>query len=88
MSETAPPRLLRLPQVRDRIGGFSKVQIWRWRRVGRFPNPVRTGPGSVAWIEGDVDKWIADKIAARNEIEKGAAPVASRRRRRGERDAT
>ena len=31
---------------------------------GDFPANVKTGPKAVAWIEADVDAWIAARIAA------------------------
>lgn len=34
--------------------------------LGTFPKPVKLTSGrSVAWLRSDIDKWIADRIAAR-----------------------
>jgi len=66
-----PARLLRLPEVRLRVGGLSKVALWRMRRQGRFPEPVRLSAGAVAWLESEIDNWIAVKVADRDR--KGAA---------------
>ena len=53
-----PSRLLRFPEVSRRVG-VGKVTLWRWRRQGRFPEPARIGPNTVAWLESVIDAWIA-----------------------------
>ena len=57
-------RLLRLPVVAARVG-LSATTIWRQRRRGQFPDPVRISPGCVAWREADVESWIASRLEAR-----------------------
>ncbi len=59
-SKTSPLQLLRLPQVSRRVG-LSATTIWRQRRAGTFPEPVRISPGCVAWREADVDAWIESR---------------------------
>jgi prophage regulatory protein len=56
-------RLLRLPMVVARVG-LSETTIWRLRRRGQFPHPVRISPGCVAWREADVESWIASRSEA------------------------
>ena len=56
-------RLLRLPMVAARVG-LSATTIWRQRRRGQFPDPVRISPGCVAWREADVESWIASRLEA------------------------
>ena len=56
-------RLLRLPVVAARVG-LSATTIWRQRRRGQFPDPVRISPGCVAWREADVESWIASRLEA------------------------
>ncbi len=58
-----PLRLLRLPEVIQRTGR-SRTGIYREVQEGTFPKPVRASLRSVAWIEGEVDQWIAARIAA------------------------
>lgn len=62
----APVKLLRLPAVRERLGGVSKVTIWRWRCAGKFPQSVELSPGCIAFIESEIDEFLAEKIAARD----------------------
>ena len=44
--------------------GISKVTLWRWRRDGAFPQPIRLGPNSVAWRREAVDEWLASRPTA------------------------
>jgi prophage regulatory protein len=46
---------------------YSKVQLWRLEKLKKFPKRVPMGPGRHAWIENEVDDWIASRIAARDE---------------------
>ena len=56
-------RLLRLPVVTACVG-LSATTIWRQRRRGQFPDPVRLSTGCVAWREADVESWIASRSEA------------------------
>ena len=70
-------RLLRLPVVVARVG-LSATTIWRQRRCGQFPAPVRISPGCVAWREADVESWIASRseasVGGSQEAEAGGDP--------------
>lgn len=50
--------LIRFPDVAKRTA-LSRVTIWRLEREGRFPKRVQLGTNSVAWVEAEVDEWIA-----------------------------
>ena len=62
MSATLPP-LLRTKDVLA-ILRVSKPTLWAWRRAGRFPEPLRLGPNTVAWREADVRRWIEKRATA------------------------
>ena len=38
--------------------GLSVVSIWRLRRRGDFPAPVKLSPGRVAFLESDITAWL------------------------------
>jgi len=57
--------LERLPQVKARVG-LSATTIWRLRRTGNFPVPVKIAPGSVAFVKDEIDAWIAARMADRD----------------------
>jgi prophage regulatory protein len=50
-------RFLSIQIVRD-LTGKSRSTLWRWSKAGRFPNPIRIGPNSVAWRESEVMRWM------------------------------
>jgi prophage regulatory protein len=54
-------RLIRLREVRMRVG-LGASTVYRYLAEGKFPRPVQIGGGRVAWVEHDIDAWIADRI--------------------------
>lgn len=58
-------RLLRLPEVMERTG-FSRASIYRLGKLGKFPAQVRIGPNTAAWVESEVEQFIADRIGERD----------------------
>ncbi|MDC9606580.1 helix-turn-helix transcriptional regulator [Xenorhabdus griffiniae] len=54
--------LIRLPEVQRRTG-YSKAWIYKLISDGAFPKQVKIGPRSVAFIEAEIDDWIAQRIA-------------------------
>lgn len=70
---TAPAGTLileRLKQVKARTGK-SRSSIYRDIAAGTFPAPVKLGERASAWNAAEIDRWIADRIAARD-ARKGA----------------
>ncbi|EIZ2109303.1 AlpA family transcriptional regulator [Salmonella enterica] len=57
--------LIRLPRVLEKTG-FSEPWIYRLMSQKRFPRPTKLGRRAVAWVESEVDEWIAERIAARD----------------------
>ena len=56
-------RMLRLPQVRA-ITGLGKTKIYELQAEGTFPMRVKLTAQSVAWVEADVQAWLAACIEA------------------------
>lgn len=57
-------RLLRINEV-TAITGLPRSSLYAEKS---FPDPVRLGEGRrVAWVETEVDEWIAAQIARREE---------------------
>lgn len=57
-------RFLRLREVQARVP-FSRSSIYLKISRGEFPKPFNIGARAVAWLEDDVEKWIADRLEAR-----------------------
>jgi prophage regulatory protein len=55
---------LRLTQVKSRTG-LSRSEIYRRIAMGEFPNQIKLGPRASAWIEDEIDRWCAVRVALR-----------------------
>lgn len=55
MNQVVPPENLFLTdkQVAERYV-VSTDSIWRWKRQGNFPSPVRVGPNCTRWRMADL----------------------------------
>ena len=58
-----PQRFLRITDVMARIP-YSRSTIYQLMGQGKFPRPINLGERAVAWIEADIDRWMADRIAS------------------------
>ncbi|HGN1246064.1 TPA: helix-turn-helix transcriptional regulator [Providencia rettgeri] len=67
---TLKENLIRLPEVMRRTG-YGKAWIYRLIEAGQFPKSVKIGTRSIAFVESEVDEWVANKIA-----ESGTGEVA------------
>ncbi|MDH4229223.1 MAG: AlpA family transcriptional regulator [Nitrospirota bacterium] len=56
-------RILRLPEVKN-LTGLSRSTLYNYISRNEFPAPVGLGPRSVGWLEGDIQSWIDQRIAA------------------------
>ncbi|WP_040377933.1 AlpA family phage regulatory protein [Duganella zoogloeoides] len=56
-------RMLRLPQVREKLGRANST-IWNDVRNGVLPPPVNIGPRTVAWSEVELQAWIDARVFA------------------------
>ncbi|WP_130752894.1 helix-turn-helix transcriptional regulator [Sphingobium xenophagum] len=58
-SQQVPPpaRLLRLPEVIDRVG-LRRSAIYQRMSEGRFPKSRSLGPKCAVWVEAEIEAWI------------------------------
>lgn len=61
LPNSRPIRMLRLPQVIDATG-LGKTKIYELQAEGSFPMRIKITAHSVAWIEADVQAWLAARI--------------------------
>ncbi|MES1997310.1 MAG: AlpA family phage regulatory protein [Pseudomonadota bacterium] len=54
---TQPERLLRLAEVRHRVG-LGKTMIYAMIGDGRFPKPYKITAAAARWSEREVEAWI------------------------------
>lgn len=57
--------LLRCPDVIARTGR-TKSRIYADIAAGCFPKPVHIGRSAVAWVESEIEAWVAARIAERD----------------------
>lgn len=89
MATPALNRLIRISEVCTRTAS-SPSWVWRQVRAGLAPKPVKVSSGITAWVESEVDAWIAEMIAGARADEaarlaRGEAtvpPVTSKKRGR------
>ena len=53
--------LIRLREVM-KITGFSRSQIYKLINIGEFPKQIQISPGSVAWLESELETWMKERI--------------------------
>ena len=53
---------MRLAEVQRRVP-YSRSTIYLKASRGEFPKPIDLGARAVAWLESDIDEWIASRIA-------------------------
>jgi prophage regulatory protein len=75
--------IIRHPEV-ERRTGYSRCQIWRLEKVGKFPARVRLSDAgkAIGWFEDEVDNWIHTRIR-----QQGTQPPLPTRRKAGSKAA-
>lgn len=58
MSNQAPDRLVRLPELKILLGGVSTASVYRWVKLGILPKPQRIGVRGVGWRLSEIEKLI------------------------------
>ena len=60
--QTENQRLIRRKEVQAKTG-LGASSIYAMMKQGKFPKAITLSERRVAWIESDVDQWIAERIA-------------------------
>jgi prophage regulatory protein len=55
-------QVLRLPQV-CKVTGLCRSMIYQLEAKDRFPRRIRIGLRAVGWVEGEVQDWLAERLA-------------------------
>jgi prophage regulatory protein len=58
-------RLITKKQLRAMVP-YTPRHILRLEKKGKFPKRIRVGENRVAWLLSDIEKFIADRVAARD----------------------
>jgi prophage regulatory protein len=73
-SQSATPqhRLLNKSDLVARGIRYSRVHLDRLMREGKFPRSIALGENRKAWVESEIDEFIARKIAERDSAAQAA----------------
>ena len=63
IAPVSPLRVIRLPEVKQRTG-LSRSSIYRLMARENFPQSCKLSERIIAWVEADIDSWIAERIAS------------------------
>ena len=63
LAPDSPLRVIRLPEVKQRTG-LSRSSIYRLMAEASFPQSCKLGERIIAWVEADIESWLAEKIAS------------------------
>ena len=58
-----PMKLIKMPVVMNRVA-MSRTNLFIKVKEGTFPAPISLGARAIAWVEEEVDEWVAARIAA------------------------
>jgi prophage regulatory protein len=74
--QPTPTTLIRRREV-ERLTALSRSRIYELIKQGAFPRPVALGAMSVAWVEAEIQDWIAARIADSRKTQAVQAEAAS-----------
>ena len=57
-----PTRFIRIKEVQYRTG-LGRATIYRWVAKGQVHKPIRLGGHAVAWVEAELESWLASRIS-------------------------
>jgi prophage regulatory protein len=67
--ENMTTKLMKLPDVLTRVA-ISRSKLYAKVKEGTFPAPISLGARAVAWVEQEVEDWIA-ALVAKSRVERG-----------------
>ena len=51
------------PRDLQSVTGISNTTAWRLEKTGQFPQRRKLSPGASGWTRGDIETWLASKVA-------------------------
>ena len=58
-------KVIRMPVLEDTTG-LKKSKLYELMRDGLFPKPIILHGRSRGWLEGEINNWLAERIAERD----------------------
>jgi predicted DNA-binding transcriptional regulator AlpA len=64
-----PAKLLRYCDLKEKHNiTFSRRHLRRLEDTGKFPRRIHIGPKTPAWIESEVDGYLAELMSSRDKV--------------------
>lgn len=67
-------KLIRIAKVMD-CTGLARSTIYKYIAQGTFPKPVSLGSRVAAWVESEIEDWILERIANRDDAAPNDIPT-------------
>lgn len=61
-------RLMKIKEVMQ-VTTLARATVYKYMELGSFPKPVSLGGRAVAWVADEVEDWVAQRIAERDDTE-------------------
>lgn len=58
-------KLIRIKEVMSRTG-LGKSTIYKYMKLGRFPQQIKLSARASVWVESEIEAWIRDHIEHRD----------------------
>jgi prophage regulatory protein len=68
-----PAVLLRRAEI-FRILDVNPVTLWRWRKTGDFPAPIKLTSGNLRWRKKDLDTWLESRCLPEGGVSRPIPP--------------
>ncbi|MEZ9732285.1 helix-turn-helix transcriptional regulator [Vibrio cyclitrophicus] len=72
-------RLIRLKEVIE-MTGLSRSYVYKLMDADQFPKSVSLGYRCVAWVESEVQDWVIERVADRDERLGVRSPILAQER--------
>jgi prophage regulatory protein len=59
------PEVIRLPEALKRTG-VSRSTWLAGCKAGRYPRPIKLSERAVGWLASDIERFLAERVAARD----------------------
>ncbi|WP_103035267.1 helix-turn-helix transcriptional regulator [Castellaniella caeni] len=67
-------KALKIKDVVEKVS-LGQSTIYKMVAEGGFPRPFQIAPNRVAWVESEVDAWLAERAAVRGREPEEAHPA-------------
>lgn len=59
-------RIMRLDEVMT-VTGLRRSSVYKYMAIGTFPRPVPLSDRAVGWVSFEIEEWVKERIAARDQ---------------------